>query len=45
LRRIGWFRKDGPPADTHYARGKKDVEAFLLAVEGGEPTRRWREPN
>jgi hypothetical protein len=40
--RTGWFRKDGPPADTHRARGKKDLEALLLALEAGEPTDRWR---
>jgi hypothetical protein len=43
VRRRGWNRTGGPPADTHFARGKKDLEALLLAIEAGEPTARWRQ--
>lgn len=42
VRRIGWMRKDGPPADTHYVRGRKELEALLTALENGESTDRWK---
>lgn len=42
VRRIGWFRKDGPPADRHSVRGRKELETLLTALENGEPTDQWR---
>lgn len=40
VRRIGWFRKDGPPADTHRFRGKKELEAFLNALPRSDSSER-----
>lgn len=42
---IGSLRADGPPLDKHFATGKKDVEALLLALEAGESTDRWLTPH
>ncbi|MEX1102252.1 MAG: hypothetical protein WD739_08350 [Actinomycetota bacterium] len=41
----GWTRSDGPPPDTHFARGRKDLQALLLALEAGESTDPWRDPH
>ena len=35
----------GPEPDKHFARGRKDLEALIRAIEAGEPTDRWRTPH
>lgn len=40
VRRIGWFRKDGPPPDIHRLHGKRELEAFLNAQANEGSTER-----